>query len=370
MRPTNAASVVAALVALAVGTTVAVAAPGGHAGRGEATKASDASAAVLSPVEAPALGHETSGAPAPTAGGSGASSDTACPRTSTTSSQPSDIAATHLFTRTTGDGVTIRAYQLPLGVDPGCGSDAATPDPPSSTPIPTGPVTPSTPGTLGCSARQVSVEMSDDAAVGVGTLGVSGDASMGSPASGAAAADTTVASPTAVTATATSGPLAITTGAFGVVEGGPVWWVAMAVPDTVARADVTFADGSTDTMVPVSGVVVLAHHVALATTATGSDPYDVQGSVQLLDASGDVVTTVTIPVQPQPVPGPLPAPAPATSVPSDATPPTPGLDPTEPAGTSPSDAPSACPLAPATDTKTALPEGVPGASASRDLGSV
>ena len=72
----------------------------------------------------------------------------------------------------------------------------------------------------------------------------------------------------------------------------------------------TFADGSTDEMAPVDGVAVVAHQID-ATAAPGGDPYEVRGSLQLLDSSGAVIDDVTFP-EPSP-PTPLPAPAPDTS---------------------------------------------------------
>ena len=105
-------------------------------------------------------------------------------------------------------------------------------------------------------------------------------------------------------------------GVFGVTEGDPVWWVAVEVPDTVSTVRMTFPDGATDEMAPVSGIAVLAHRVPAAVATGGSGPYEVQGSLQLLGGDGGVLDTVTLPQAvspvPVPVPGPVPEPLPAT----------------------------------------------------------
>jgi hypothetical protein len=121
-------------------------------------------------------------------------------------------------------------------------------------------------------AGAVSVELSDDTAVGVGTL---------FDGSG----------PTATTANAVD-PV---TGVFGVAEGAPVWWVALPVGADVASVQMTFADGSTDQMAPVDGVAVLAHHIDAGVASSGPGPDEVRGTLRLLDSSGAVLTTVAVP---------------------------------------------------------------------------
>jgi hypothetical protein len=138
----------------------------------------------------------------------------------------------------------------------------------------------------------------------------------------------------ATTATGTSAatePLAATSGAFGVVEGAPVWWIAVSVGSEVASVQVTFADGSTDEMSPVGGAAVLAHQIDPSVATSGDGPYEVSATLQLLDDSGAVIDSVTFPEPPPtPAPGPIPAPEPvpgstsSTSVPTLVSPPTTG----------------------------------------------
>ncbi|HTZ09782.1 MAG TPA: pentapeptide repeat-containing protein [Acidimicrobiales bacterium] len=203
-----------------------------------------------------------------------------CPDTSgPTGSTGSTVGtATHLFTRTTADGITIRAYQLADGGIVAC------------VPVPQ-----STPALPACGGG-VSAEMSDTTAVGQGDLGpvvVTPAHPVPLPASGAGSGSTTTTEPGWEQAGAS------TSGAFGVVEGDPVWWVMAQVPADVTQARMTFADGSTDAMAPVGGVVVLAHHVAAGTVA--SDPYTVSGTLQLLGAGGTVLSSSDFP--PTPVSG-------------------------------------------------------------------
>jgi hypothetical protein len=238
-----------------------------------AVKASTAKAATDAAPIPSAAGH------APSAGGDSAAMR-ACPETGATAGATASgvmqtSTATHLFTRTTADGVTIRVYRLPTTVI-GCGS----------VPTVNGPVDPPV---LSCGTTSDSIEMSDDTAVGQGELGLP----FAIP----------VATPT--TPNAGTAPQSTSAGTFGVVEGDPVWWVAMKVGSDVATSQVTFSDGSTDTMAPVGGVVVLAHH--MATSAT-SDPYTVRGTVQLLDTSGTVLQTITLPQPPVTIPPPVPVP--------------------------------------------------------------
>jgi hypothetical protein len=175
-------------------------------------------------------------------------------------------SATHLFTRTTADGVTIRAYHVSSsGV---CSCDA-----------------------LGNDA--VSLELSDAAAVGQGEL----LDPLGS---------------SATTANAVTEPIGTMASAL-VAEGAPVWWVAVSVGPEVASVEMTFADGSTDQMSPIDGVAVLAHQIDPSVATSGDGPYEVRGTLRLLASSGAVVAAVTLPAStpaPVPLPEPLPLPAP------------------------------------------------------------
>jgi hypothetical protein len=193
-------------------------------------------------------------------------------------------SATHVFTRTTTDDVTIRTYRLAATGSCLCG------------PIPTSP-----PSSSGASASDVglgsslSVELSDDSAVGQGSL-------FEEPA------------PTATTGNAVSEPTAVVSGAFGVTEGAPVWWTAVTVGPDVATVEMTFADGSTDQMSPVDGVAVLAHLIDPSVASSGDGPYEVRGTLRLLGPSGAVIASVTIPEPTStPPPGPATSPEPFTS---------------------------------------------------------
>jgi len=203
-------------------------------------------------------------------------------------------SATHLFTRTTTGGVTIRAYRLPQTSPCGCG--------PIANATSTSPVGGSTSKTTASGAQAlpgdslatapVSIELSDATAVGQGVLF---DA-MGT---------------TATTPNATTEPTAAISDAFGVVEGTPVWWIAVSVGPEVSNAQMTFADGSTDQMSPVDGVVVLADPIDPSVASSGDGPYDVRGTLRLLDSSGAVITSVTFP-EPTPPPVPVPFNAPGS----------------------------------------------------------
>jgi len=247
------------------------------------------------PVASESAGVDAPVVPGPSSGAASAICPTESTPVSPQTPQSPVGSATHLFTRTTGDGVTMRAYRLTGGRIVGCGP----------VPVDGGPLT----SDLVCAASTVSVELSDDSAVGQGDLGTP----LTALASGTA-------SPTTTTTTAQSAagsqsaadpePQAVASGAFGVVEGDPVWWVSVQVGGEVADAQVTFADGSTDAMAPVDGVAVLAHHIGASTVQ--ADPYDVTGTLVLTDSSGDVLATVTLPDDAEPTPVPLPLPTPPT----------------------------------------------------------
>jgi hypothetical protein len=198
--------------------------------------------------------------------------------------------AAHVFTRTTADGVTIRAYRLPSTGSCGCGPilGAPTTSPTSGTSRSTAAAT----AEAVAEGGSVSVELSDETAVGDGVL-----------------FDTL--SPSGTTMNTSTEPVAFISNAFGVVEGAPVWWAAVSVGPGVAQARMSFADGSTDQMSPVDGVAVLAHQIDPSVAASGQGPYEVRGSLQLIDSSGAVIKTVTFP-EPAPTPVPLPAPVPVS----------------------------------------------------------
>jgi len=210
-------------------------------------------------------------------------------------------SANHLFTRTTADGVTIRAYRLPAAGSCTCEPLPVVPSPSPASGSSSGSTSspPVVPGGMSVTP-QVSVELSDAAAVGQGVLF---DAPSSSPATDPGVE-----------------PIGTISNVFGVLEGAPVWWVAVSVGPAVANAQMTFADGSTDEMSPADGVVVLARQVDASTASAGDGPYEVRGTLQLLDSSGAVIQTVAFPQTtspaPVPVPDSLPTPVPGSTVPS------------------------------------------------------
>jgi hypothetical protein len=278
----------AAVIAVALTAGVAV----GYVGH--SSPSALASSKIEQPVGLNAASNSTvRGGPRSSGGATGAASvpsgDIACPMMSGTAdvpgSGPGSADATHLFTRTTADDVTIRAYSLPTIGSCGCG-----------------PIISNAPTTLpsdipaSVATSDVSLEMSDATAVGLGDL-------FDAP------------SPSATTSNASTEPGSVVSNAFGVAEGAPVWWVAVAVGPDVAHVQMTFADGSTDQMSPVDGVAVLAHQIEPGVAASDSGPYDVRGTLTLFDSSGSVITTVSLP-RPTPPVVSLPLQTPSSPVPS------------------------------------------------------
>jgi hypothetical protein len=259
-------------------------------------------------------------------------------------------SATRLFIRTTPDAVTVRVYRDDRTGVPCLG--APTPGTGSSTGSAGSTIMPLLP-----TGQGATIELSDADAVGQGAIssplcfvspgagagtgaaagggtgsstGAGGGVSSGTvvpPEPGntpvlppattttTAPADTTTTAPTTTTTTTpppTIQPSVVVPGVFGVSEGDPVWWVAVEVPDTVSTVRMTFPDGATDAMAPVSGIAVLAHRVPVDVATGGSGPDEVRGSLQLLGGDGGVLDTVTLPqaVSPVPVPAPVPVPGP------------------------------------------------------------
>ena len=103
---------------------------------------------------------------------------------------------------------------------------------------------------------------------------------------------------TATTTTAVArrvSPRQLVTGVFGVVEGDPVWWVAVEVGTEVTSVRVTFPDGATDEMAPVGGVAVLAHQRDRARGVGRHRALWVRGTLAAPRAGGSVLDTVTLP---------------------------------------------------------------------------
>jgi len=202
----------------------------------------------------------------------------------------SQEAATHVLTRTSGGGITIRVYRqsvsepqcppLPVGLKPGAPASAAGSTASSSSQA-------NTVSTL--SVDDYTLDFSDAAAVGQGGLfdgqafAIAGGISTGgSRASGASTEASSKLVP------------AITTGTFGSLEGSPAWWVAAIVGPSVARAEVTFAGGATDSMTPVSGFVSLAAPIDQSVASSKPGPWAVRGTLRLLAVDGSVLATIDL----------------------------------------------------------------------------
>jgi hypothetical protein len=220
------------------------------------------------------------------------------------SSLPDEPPARHLFTRTTADGITIRAYRTdppaparetspstppPSGKAPAAGvacgggvierwsgkpvppeagvssssdassgasasasaSSGANSGSPSGAPPPCPPIPPD------CKPTPfVMAELSNDAAVGQG--------------------------PVPFAAEPPSTPLSqIFTGMFGATEGSPATWATVQTGPGVATVRLRLPSGATDQMAPVEGVAVVAH---------GTPKQPAHGTVvEALDASGHVI---------------------------------------------------------------------------------
>ncbi len=317
---------------------------GGRAAAGEAGPSTPSSAGPM--VMCP---DETSGSPSSASAGTSSSAIG---------------SATRLFVRTTTDGVTIRVYSdagsgvscigspTPLAGS-GSGADAGT----GTTGAAGTAGTTATTGSVGSAVvplvpvgQDVTVEMSDADAVGQGAIsspqcavspegGASGSSGSGTgsgsgtaPGSGPVsgpegtvaplvtpatpttpATPPTTSAPTTTTSTQPTAsppvePSALETGAFGVLEGDPVWWVAVEVGTDVSSVQMTFPDGTTDEMAPVDGVAVLAHRLAPAVASVATGPYEVRGTLELLGADGSVMDSVTLPQTSTAVPVPSPEP--------------------------------------------------------------
>jgi hypothetical protein len=101
----------------------------------------------------------------------------------------------------------------------------------------------------------------------------------------------------------------------GLEEGSPIILVALRSAPTVALVRITFADGTTDQMAPVAGLVALAHHAADANASMAGG-----GSADALDAHGVVLGTVSLSTPPLPDACKPPLP-PAPAIPANLPPP-------------------------------------------------
>jgi hypothetical protein len=155
------------------------------------------------------------------------------------------------FVRTTGDGVTLRAYEVP-------GSGGVLPL------LPCGGNGSSTVETL---PPSLDVEVST---ASVADQVYSGFAPYEAPFQ------------------------SISESTIGVAEGAPVWVVTVRIAPSVATVKVTFSDGRTDQMAPIAGWAVLAHAVP-----TGSGRKStLHGTVEARDAAGKLIAGVTFPIEP------------------------------------------------------------------------
>ena len=119
----------------------------------------------------------------------------------------------------------------------------------------------------------------------------------------------------------------VSANAIGLMEGAPVGVVTVRTDAAVAQVRVTFADGKTDQMAPVDGWSVLAQKTSVAPAGQATFP---TGTVQALDASGKVIGTsaLTEPMPPKMLPVRPPFPVPAATGPApSSTPVTPPVKP-------------------------------------------
>jgi hypothetical protein len=278
---------------------------------------------------------------------------------------------TFLFARTTSSGVTIRSYSTAGDLTGVCTQSAAC----APVPSPPGPVT-CPPGAM-CAQPSVAPP-AQGGTTGSGSVGAGGTASSGTASSGTASsgpATPTVtpetlppASGTTTTTTATASPQPVAacaqvvvelstdkavgtawvnrpsvapapnavdilgTGSFGTQESAPVGWVAVLVGSGVASVNLSSGSTVVDSMVPSSGLVVLALPGNPALTGVSVIGVDQSGStvatapVEPATGSTESIGCTTLPVNPPSSVPTAPTPPPTTT-PSQATTP-PQLPPT------------------------------------------
>jgi hypothetical protein len=270
--------------------------------------------------------------------------------------------AHHLFTRTTADGITVRAYRTdpptpPIGASPSTtvapkaspsttippknGSAEAfscvgtAPAPVLGKPVPPEAGNSSSSGSdqpsNGASGSGGSVSSGSASAFASSGASSSANANSSSPSGTATASPRATASPLPpcpppspfpcqptpvvlaelsneaavgqgfvplVSATPTPPLFQVVTGMFGIAESSPAMWVAVQSGPGVKTVRLRLPSGVTDQMAPVDGVAVLA-------AGTPSPPPE--GILEALDASGKVIGTQDVN---QPRPGPAPGPRP------------------------------------------------------------
>jgi hypothetical protein len=287
-RMVGRATALAVVAAVGLGVSLG---SGGQPSKGASSRsASNSASGDPSSESASGAGAVTGASVAPVPGGS-SSSGVACPDSGTAVGNPAVVgSANHVLTRSTADGITIRVYEestQPLF----CGPAAGGASPPAVT----------------CIATGYSIEISDSAAVGEGFVSRPPSASSSSAGGGGMSTGSTGSTESTGSTGATDAstePEGSASGAFGVQEGDPVWWMAVVVGQDVSTVRARFSDGSSDSMTPVNGVAVLAHHIGGLSSST--DPYQVTGTLDMLDSKGGQIGSFGLP---QAEPTPLPAPA-------------------------------------------------------------
>jgi len=219
---------------------------------------------------------------------------------------------THLFTRTTGDGIVVRAYRTdPPPPPPTDSSSTSTTAPAPKTPE--GPCTmPGRPGvaratanansgsSASASASSGSSESGQVVAPPPGPDGAPGPVISGTAPPCPGAPPICKATPSVLAELSTDAAVGqgfdpidetqpsdalshVSLGMLGVPEGSPVVFVAVQTGPGVATARLRLPDGSTDQMAPVNGIAVLAH--------TTSTPKPTGTVVEALDSSGKVLAS-------------------------------------------------------------------------------
>jgi len=218
---------------------------------------------------------------------------------------------THLFTRTTGDGIVVRAYRTDPPPPPTDSSSTSTTAPAPKTQE--GPCTmPGRPGvaratanansgsSASASASSGSSESGQVVAPPPGPDGPPGPVISGTAPPCPGAPPICKATPSVLAELSTDAAVGqgfdpidekqpsdalshVSLGMLGVPEGSPVVFVTVQTGPGVATARLRLPDGSTDQMAPVNGIAVLAH--------TTSTPKPTGTVVEALDSSGKVLAS-------------------------------------------------------------------------------
>ena len=230
---------------------------------------------------------------------------------------PSGVKPRRLFTRTTADGITIRAYR----------SDPPKIETPTTTP--TSVPAPKAPTAYACVGRPVPAPAPEAGHSTGGAVSSSGSSAGGSsPAPGTEAVPPQTIDAPPVASPPCPGPFPCTpspslmtelsndaavgqgfvplptdpatapltrlsTSQFGIIEGSPVTWAVVRTGPGVATVRLQIPSGGTDQMAPVEGLAVVAHGSTEALPA---------GTVvEALDGSGKVVDSFEVSAEPSAV---------------------------------------------------------------------